>query len=156
MSEQSFSIRRATVADVPTITAHRRRMFEDMGRGTPSQLDAMDAKFTPWVSNKIACGEYLAWFFVNERDEVVAGAGLILLDQTPSPFDLSEKRGYILNVYVDRDYRRRSLARRLMLTILDYCREQDIRVTELHASDQGRPLYESLGFKPTNEMRLRL
>ena len=26
----------------------------------------------------------------------------------------------------------------------------------LHASDKGRPLYESLGFEPTNEMRLKL
>jgi hypothetical protein len=26
----------------------------------------------------------------------------------------------------------------------------------LHASDEGRPLYESLGFKATNEMVLRL
>jgi len=26
----------------------------------------------------------------------------------------------------------------------------------LHASDKGRPLYESLGFEATNEMRLKL
>jgi ribosomal protein S18 acetylase RimI-like enzyme len=156
MSGQSFSIRRATIADAPIITAHRRKMFEDMGRGTLPQLDAMDAKFAPWVSSKIACGEYLAWFVVNERDAVVAGAGLILLDQTPSPLDLSEKRGYILNVYVDRDYRRRGLARRLMTMILDHSRAEKIRMIALHASDEGRPLYESLGFKPTNEMRLRL
>ena len=26
----------------------------------------------------------------------------------------------------------------------------------LHASAEGRPLYEELGFEPTNEMRLRL
>jgi hypothetical protein len=30
-----------------------------------------------------------------------------------------------------------------------------IRRVVLHASDQGRPLYERLGFVPTNEMRLQ-
>jgi hypothetical protein len=29
-------------------------------------------------------------------------------------------------------------------------------MVSLHASDFGRPLYESLGFRPTNEMRLKL
>ena len=31
-----------------------------------------------------------------------------------------------------------------------------ITVVILHASDDGRPLYEAVGFKPTNEMRLLL
>lgn len=33
--------------------------------------------------------------------------------------------------------------------------EQEARVS-LHASVEGRPLYEGLGFEPTNEMRLGL
>jgi hypothetical protein len=31
--------------------------------------------------------------------------------------------------------------------------ETDIVRLVLHASDEGRPLYESMGFEPTNEMR---
>jgi hypothetical protein len=30
-----------------------------------------------------------------------------------------------------------------------------LAVITLHASDAGRPLYERLGFAPTNELRLR-
>jgi predicted GNAT family acetyltransferase len=31
-----------------------------------------------------------------------------------------------------------------------------LKVCIPHASDAGRPLYEALGFEPTNEMRLKL
>jgi ribosomal protein S18 acetylase RimI-like enzyme len=156
MSDPSFSFRRGTEADAASIAVHRRRMFEDMGRGSAAELDAMQAKFLPWIANKIRSGEYLSFLVENDRGQVVGGGGLMLSDQTPSPFDLSDKRGYILNVYVVPECRRRGLARRLMAEMLDYCRAQNIHTVALHASADGRPLYESLGFKPTNEMRLTL
>ena len=62
----------------------------------------------------------------------------------------------IVNVYTEPAYRRRGLARRLMIAMLDWLRQQGYGTVSLHASDYGRPLYESLGFKVTNEMRLQL
>jgi len=41
-----------------------------------------------------------------------------------------------------------------METILDWCASQGIDHVTLAASDEGKPLYESLGFKPTSEMKL--
>jgi hypothetical protein len=43
-----------------------------------------------------------------------------------------------------------------MEIMISWCREQDFANVGLHASDEGRPLYEKLGFQPTNEMRLDL
>jgi hypothetical protein len=40
--------------------------------------------------------------------------------------------------------------------MIDSCRREGHAVVFLHASDEGRPLYEELGFRATNEMRLRL
>jgi GNAT superfamily N-acetyltransferase len=61
---------------------------------------------------------------------------------------------YVLNMYVHHGYRRQGIARKLMAAVTDWSREQGLSVVSLHASDQGRPLYESLGFQGTNEMRL--
>jgi len=44
----------------------------------------------------------------------------------------------------------------LMQTALNWCREHEIDTVILHASSAGRPIYESMGFQPTNEMRLHL
>jgi hypothetical protein len=43
-----------------------------------------------------------------------------------------------------------------MDTIVTWCREEGLRFLYPHASDEGRPLYQSLGFVPSNEMRLQL
>jgi hypothetical protein len=43
-----------------------------------------------------------------------------------------------------------------MVAMLDWLRQQGYDTVSLHASDYGRPLYEALGFKATNEMRLQL
>jgi hypothetical protein len=39
-------------------------------------------------------------------------------------------------------------------SVLAALAERKVRRIVLHASDYGRPLYERLGFVPTNEMRL--
>ena len=43
-----------------------------------------------------------------------------------------------------------------MLTMIDWCRREGFAFVSLHASKDGRHLYDGLGFKPTNEMRLNL
>jgi len=60
----------------------------------------------------------------------------------------------VLNVYVEPAWRRRGVADALMRAVLDGLAGRGIRRIVLHASDDGRRLYERLGFMPTNEMRL--
>lgn len=74
----------------------------------------------------------------------------------PNPKDSCTERAVILNVYTEPEFRKRGLARAIMLTILDWVKQQGFRGVNLHASVEGRPLYEKLGFEATNEMRLRL
>ncbi|MBI5653211.1 MAG: GNAT family N-acetyltransferase [Chloroflexi bacterium] len=155
-TQSKGAIRVATPDDLATICAQRRAMFDDMRVGTPSELDAGDVAFKSWVVNRIATGEYRGWFALNARDEIIAGAGLWIATMPPGPRDHTERRGYVMNVYTHPDYRQRGLARRLMNVIMEWCRANQIRTMMLHASDKGRALYESLGFKQTNEMRIKL
>jgi hypothetical protein len=43
-----------------------------------------------------------------------------------------------------------------MRTMIDWCRGEGFAAVYLHASNDGKPLYEALGFEPTTEMRLKL
>jgi len=63
---------------------------------------------------------------------------------------------YVLNVYTEPTHRRGGVARAIMNAILEWCREQRVARVTLHASREGRPLYEDLGFEPSNEMRFVL
>lgn len=149
----SIVIRPATVEDAALIAHHRRAMFADMGATDTARLELMEAEFAAWVREKLARHEYLGWF-VMDGETVAAGAGLWLMDWPPHVIGASAQRGNILNVYTHPDYRKRGLARQLMNTILDWCRANSVDTVILHASDEGRTLYESLGFKATNEMRI--
>jgi GNAT superfamily N-acetyltransferase len=58
-------------------------------------------------------------------------------------------------MYTEPEFRKRGIARQIMLAILAWLKEQGLRSVNLHASSEGRPLYEKLGFENTNEMRLK-
>jgi len=79
-----------------------------------------------------------------------------LYDWMPRIGALNVRRGYLLNVYVESKYRRCGIAREIVTQIMDWAQEQGIITVTLHASEKGRPLYESLGFTATNEMRVTL
>jgi GNAT superfamily N-acetyltransferase len=149
----SFHIERSGLDAIDTIVAHRRSMFYDMGHRDAAALDAMCEAFRPWLAEKMHAGEYLAWLAAGEG-RVAAGLGLWLMDWPPHLIGPGSRRGNILNVYTQPDFRRRGIARALMDTALAWCRANRIGCVILHASDDGRALYESLGFRASNEMRL--
>jgi GNAT superfamily N-acetyltransferase len=131
-------------------------MFAEMGYRDRVALDRMCVDFRPWVRSRLERSEYLAWFAVAADGAIVAGLGLWLMDWPPHMIGPGARRGNIVNVYTIPQARRQGLARRLMETSLEWCRVNGIRAAILHSSDDGRPLYEALGFRPTNEMRLVL
>jgi len=151
----AYTIRAATPADAATIVHHRCSMFLAMGVD-PAKVRAHAAPFLAWLSEKLLTGEYLGWLAVGDTGQVVAGAGMWLNEWFPSPLTVGTRRGYILNVFTEPEHRGQGLAKRLVEAALAYCRAHDIPTAVLHASDAGRPIYESIGFTQTNEMRLKL
>jgi len=131
-------------------------MFFDMGHRDEEKLDAMISAFRPWLHQKMTSGEYLAWMATGDDGAIVGGLGLWLMDWPPHLVGPGSRRGNILNVYTAPNFRRQGIARRVMEVALDWCRTNGIRAVILHASDEGRALYKSLGFEPTNEMRFML
>jgi ribosomal protein S18 acetylase RimI-like enzyme len=158
--KEEITIRAATLDDVATIIHQRHQMFVDMGITDGAGLARMDSVFESWVRDRLASGEYAGWLATTRShagiERSVAGAGLLIYDWVPSVFDPLGRRGYVLNVYTDPAYRGRGLARKLVDRTLDHARAQGLYVVSLHASEMGRTIYESLGFGPTNEMRIRV
>jgi GNAT superfamily N-acetyltransferase len=152
-----ITIRLATADDAAVIVRHRHAMFFDMGYTDAAELAAMDAAFAPYVERALRAGAYLGWLAHTADGRVVAGGGLIVHEWPARPANPAEpRRAYILNVYTEPEFRGRGISRGIMREILAWCGAQGFRSVSLHGSKFGRPLYESLGFEPTNEMRLRL
>ena len=151
-----FRLRAATPADLEVILHHRRAMFEDMGFGDPAALDATVATSKAYIAQGLAEGYYLGWLAEDAAGRVVAGGGVIVHPWVSHPSNPLPRRAYILNVYTEPEWRHRGLARRVMQAIVEWAQGEGFGSVALHASDQGRALYEAMGFKVTNEMRLDL
>jgi len=135
-------------------------MFRDMGKLASDRQRALTDATASYLARALADGEYLAWV-AQETDgsaAVIGGAGAQLRRILPRPRAGGElelgPEAIILNVYVELGWRRRGVGEALMRTLLDALARRGIRRIVLHAADDGRRLYERLGFVPTNEMRL--
>ena len=155
-----FETRSATTDDAALITAHRRAMFASMRAPNSaagpnpqdSVLDQMSRTFEPWVRDLIAAGKYIGWI-AEDSGRMAGSAGLLILDWPPHPLDpASGKRAYLLNIFVEPEFRKRGLAHSLIERGLAEARQRHIRVVTLHSSDAGRRVYEKFGFHPTGEM----
>ena len=143
---------RATVHDSDLITRHRKAMFADMRNAPEAILTEMARNFEPWVRRMIAEDKYAGWI-TSDGERAIASAGLLILDWAPHFLDPTcGQRGYILNIFVEPEYRRQGLAQMLTKECMAEAQRRGIGVVTLHASDKGRPVYEKLGFNASNEM----
>jgi GNAT superfamily N-acetyltransferase len=159
MSDE-IEVRLATAADAPVLARHRAEMFRDMGELLDDQYGALLAAAERDLAAWLAMGDYVS-FVASPRDrpgEIVAGAGIQIRKLLPRPFPGGAgirlgPEAIVLNVFTERPWRRRGVAERLMQHLIDWVRTHGIARLVLHASPDGRRLYERLGFEPTNEMR---
>ena len=151
-----YSIRPATIADIPQIVSHRERMFREMQ--LPAHYEDMAPAFEVWLRHALPSKTYLGWMAVTATGDVAGGAGLIVMPWPPGPVSLDPRCGFVFNVYTEPTHRKQGLARRLMEAIHDYCRAEGVERMVLNASTFGESLYLSMGYVRTEEpmMRLRL
>jgi GNAT superfamily N-acetyltransferase len=153
-SADQYSIREATVSDAPLLARQRRLMFDSTDPPSADRGDLLEAAVLRYIVQAMPAGTFRSW--VVEYDGiVVAGGGLQLRTLMPRPgYVHGEPEGLIVSMWTDPKHRRRGLGRRIVEAILAWGRANGVTRFTLHASNDGRPLYERYGFRPTNEVRL--
>ena len=134
-------------------------MFRDMGQ-VPSEQRASEllSASTAAIHAALDDGTYVGWLATTAEGAVIGGAGVHIKPQLPRVTAdglrvASDVVPLVVNVYIEPEWRRRGVARALMRAVMNWATERGFDRVVLHASDEGRKLYESLGFEPTNEMR---
>jgi GNAT superfamily N-acetyltransferase len=151
-------LRAATAADAGVLTRLRAALFEELGKGARGEgALAFERACEPMLSRSLAGGQARAWLVEDESGAALATATLLLYPRLPTPADLRTSEGYLLGVYTVPAARRRGLACALLIAAIEDARRAGLARIRLHATDEGMPLYASLGFagKP-NAMELRL
>ena len=120
--------------------------------GLPDEEDWLSG-LSSYFGRSLARGRLLAWLCL-DGGEAVASAALridpVRKDRAPlgaaragpAPSD-----GYVMSVYTKPGYRRRGISRAILGLAIEEGRKRGLRRLVLHPTDDGRPLYESLGFR---------
>jgi GNAT superfamily N-acetyltransferase len=149
VASDTFQIRRATAQDVDIISLHRARMFQDMGDVSGDAFEILRAKARTRLEQWIDTGNYIGWLATpaDEPEMIVAGAGVQLQPILARPVDVSTigegRQGTIVNVFTEPQWRRRGIASLLIKEIIIWSKNEQIDRLVLHASDEGRSIYES-------------
>ncbi len=98
------------------------------------------------------------YFELGEQTTVIASDGETLvgcasLSYTwimPTFSHPTGNRAHLMNVYTRADYRRRGISKKMVEILIDEAKENGVTEISLDATEMGRPLYESLGFKASD------
>ena len=92
----------------------------------------------------------MGWFVAQDEGHIVGTAAAMLSAGRSNV--LRDITATLAGIYVVPGHRRRGIARELTERAIAWCKEHGCVRIRLQASEAGRPLYESLGFKTFREM----
>lgn len=150
------TVRPAGPGDLDAVVEGRLR-FLAASRGPEVRGDAGFAELTRAFLAREAEGGRLRSWLAEDGSGRVGLVSLLLWARPPQPEDRRTTEAYVVHLYVEPAHRRRGIGGRLLDAGLAAARELGVRKVLLHATDDGRLLYEARGFAPKgNWMELPL
>jgi GNAT superfamily N-acetyltransferase len=154
-------IRQATDADLDAVVRLRLAFIADLRDLDPASFDpAFVAVTRAFVEDVVARGRIRTWLAdpapePGRADVAVAAVpapiglvSVLLADTPPLPEEHRAREGYLINMYVEPAARHRGVASALLDEVRAAAPALGLRRIYLHATEQGRPLYERSGFSP--------
>jgi GNAT superfamily N-acetyltransferase len=142
-----YTIRPAMVSDAAVIAGHRVAMFRDMGQVPTDELGSqlLNAS-TSALADLLRDGAYVGFLAVGNDQDVVGGAGVHVRAQLPriscdATYVATRPVPLLVNVYTEPPWRRRGIARELVVALMRWAAAEGVDQMVLHASDAGRALY---------------
>ncbi len=111
-------------------------------------------RFADYFARRQAAGR--AQLFMAVESETPIGMAIVSIADHYRAETQGISFGYVNGVYVKPMWRRRGIGRHLMDLAIRWARGRGCATLRLRSSDEGRALYEALGFRPSSEMQLRL
>lgn len=144
----NLKIRRATKKDASIMAEYRFRMFRDMepqkdfSKIREQFIKKSKEYYLRHISSK---SQYDCVVQMGER--IVACGTILFWERPPHIEHIDNSMGYILNVYVEREYRGKGISKKIMEQLHQEGRKRGLRKTGLHASQFGYPIYTSMGYR---------
>lgn len=151
----AIRIRRATTADRDAVVEGRLAFLCEVRQLRRDELTDEFVGATRAFVERTDASSYHTWLAEDPDGRPVGLVSLITSDAPPRPEELRSVDGYIVNMHVVPDQRRLGIAQRLLDACLAAAPELGIRRIDLHATDDGRPLYARNGFTDATDWMQR-
>ena len=139
-----MEIKKATKEHIDWIVRHRIGMFRDM-KWSEEDLVKTEPIVRKYLEEQ--WDERITCFLAFEENQIVGGCAITLYPILPSNQTPTGLHGYIHNLFVKREYRRRGIATHLLDHAIKYCKENNISKCWLHSTDMGLSIYLQSGFE---------
>ena len=157
MNQNNLYIKTATPQEDLIIAEHFYQMWLDLDFNEDSLASDWQETTLKYIHNARQNLQYQA-FIAEVEGQIVGSAGCQLFDGLyPCIFQAEFRQyGYIWGVYVEKSYRHRGIGTQLTSRTMDYLKSIGCTRAILNASPQGKPIYDRLGFIPSNYMHFDL
>ena len=156
--ELKFTVRMATVDDIPVLVQRHHLVIEEIMRVEDVKMvnpdwNGMDRSYQDKLERQLSSGKCIAYILEYENNIAASGA-VSIVERVPLPDDPNCETGYIHSIYTNKDFRRKGYAKLIAEELIKACKAHGIRRVQLKSSKAGLKLYEQLGFKETKTMSL--
>ncbi|HTU81788.1 MAG TPA: GNAT family N-acetyltransferase [Candidatus Acidoferrales bacterium] len=150
----AVTIRPARVDELGRFARMRALMAEEARSAWDREYPGWRERYAAYFADKQSAGDGQVFFAVR-GDDVVGVAAFSVTDEYRAQA-LGTPRGWVNSVFVLPELRRQGVARRLMEAGIAWLRARGCVKVRLRTSDEGEPLYRSLGFVAGREMEMDL
>lgn len=128
---------------IPTLMMWRQEVIRNVFGVEPSRRLLVANR--QYYRKHLADGSHVAIVASMDGRDVGCGA-VCLTEELPSPDNPSGHCAYLMNVYVREPYRKHGVAHTIVKRLIEIGKEKDCGKIYLETTDDGRPVYRSLGF----------
>ena len=146
----TYTFRRAELGDVDTLVQLRADFMACFGPLDEKGREAL-GNYKEFLLECMPDGSFVQW--LAECTGEIAATGSISFYRLPPTARRPNGRAcYIGNIFTYPVHRNRGLATKILQLLAEDARAAGCHAILLHASEQGRPLYEAFGFAAAGDM----
>lgn len=134
---------------IPTLMRWRREVIEHVFGIIPDRRLLVANR--RYYREHIADNSHIAYVAILDGEEVGCGA-ICLSDELPSPDNPTGHCAYLMNIYVREAFRCQGVGHAIVSQLLDRAKTLQCAKIYLETTNDGRPVYESLGFTNLPDM----
>jgi GNAT superfamily N-acetyltransferase len=139
-----LKIIQATKEHINWIVRHRVEMFRDMNWSN-KDLDETEPLVRRFLED--SWNERIFCYLAIENDRIIGSCSVSIFSILPSSKTPTGIHGYIHNLFVAKEYRKRGIATKLLEYALKFCKKKGVSKCWLHSTDLGLSIYLKAGFE---------